>query len=72
MSEVKNEPKKELKKEVAEKFELEKGTAIVSYFPGFGEIDLSQLTVSAAENLIERGFTWLKPKSKTQAATKVG
>lgn len=66
MNEPKQDQKKELKKSVADKYDLEKGTAIVSYFPRFGEIDLSELTVEAADSLVERGFKWLKAKSKPQ------
>lgn len=58
---------KELQKEVAEKYELE-GATIRSFFPGFGEMDLSQTNLKQADLLVKNGFKWLvlkdtKPKS---------
>lgn len=61
---------KKLKPEVAEKFELAKETPIHGGFPGYGEIDLSELNLEQAQSLIENGFPYLivKPSKKEKSS----
>lgn len=61
---------KKLKPEVAEKFELAPEAPIHGGYAGFGQIDLSELSLVQAESLVANGFTGLLPK-KTKT-TKVG
>jgi len=58
---------KKLKPEVAEKFELAPETPIHGGFAGFGQIDLSEISLVQADSLVANGFTGLVPKkAKTQ------
>lgn len=58
---------KKLKPEVAEKFELAPECPIHGGYAGFGQIDLSTLSLDQAESLVANGFTALVPK-KVKAA----
>lgn len=56
--------------EVADKYTL-KDIAIGSYqFPGYGEIDLHNLSLSQADALVQKGFPYLVAKKKKAAAVK--
>jgi len=62
--------KKDLKlpAEVAEQYTL-KDIEVGSYnFPGYGEVDLQNLTLIKAESLVRAGFPHLVPKKKNAAA----
>lgn len=56
------EKKYALKPEVAAKYEVV-GDQLHAYFPGFGEVDLTELNLEAAESFVARGFPYLKEKA---------
>jgi hypothetical protein len=60
--------KKTLSPEVAEKFNLVGVAPGTHDFNGYGRFDLCSMTLSEAEALIEKGFTWLVPKKKNTPA----
>lgn len=57
------EPKYELKPEVAKQYEIV-GDQVKADFPGWGLIDLREMTLDGAKDLVERGFPYLKKKAK--------
>ncbi|WP_374949612.1 hypothetical protein [Mucilaginibacter sp.] len=52
----------ELKKEVADKYELKGVTAGLHHVPKFGEINFSELDLAAADKLKKRGLPYLVEK----------
>lgn len=56
-----------LPKDVADKYNLKDITAGNFYFPGFGEIDLTSISVDRADQLHDRKFPHLTLKKKRQA-----
>ena len=55
---------KTLKADVALKYELAPGTPIVGFFPKYGELDLSTMTLADADAKVKSGFRWLTEKGK--------
>ena len=64
---MKNEFK--LPTEVADKYNLKEITPGLYCFPGFGEIDLTTITLEKADSLIEQGFPYLVAKKKKSPAS---
>jgi hypothetical protein len=62
---------KKLAPAVAEAFELAQDAPISGGFPGYGQIDLSELNLDQAKSLVENGFPYLVPKApKTTSKSK--
>lgn len=57
-----------LQDEVAKKFDLKQGSPLVGFFGGFGERDLTKITLKEAEELHKEGFRWLLPKETKEVA----
>jgi hypothetical protein len=51
-----------MKAEVAAKYDLAKDAFIKAMYPKFGELDLNELTLEAADILVADGFDALVPK----------
>ena len=60
--ETTQETPKTLMPEVADKYDLVKVGIGRHHFAGFGTIDLTTLTVAKADNLVSRGFYWLRAR----------
>lgn len=58
-----------LPKEVAEKFSLKNIEAGNYHFPGFGEINLTSITLEKANSLFAAGFPFLVEKKKRMPVT---
>jgi hypothetical protein len=54
--------KLKLKPEVAEKYEVV-GDQLHAYWPGWGEINLTEMTLDGAADLVSKGFPYLKEKT---------
>lgn len=54
--------------DVAKKFDLKPGSPLVGFFGGFGERDLTKITIKEAEELHKEGFRWLVPKDTREVA----
>jgi hypothetical protein len=67
MPEEKEKPYK-LSKDVAEQYEIV-GDQVKADFPGFGLIDMRELTIDAAKDLVSKGFPYLKEKAKSAKKT---
>ncbi|MFA6261079.1 MAG: hypothetical protein WC760_06405 [Bacteroidia bacterium] len=61
--------RKKLKPEVAAKYEVV-GAHIHGHFPKWGNIDMSELSLPAADGLVKQGFPYLKEKPAKPASTK--
>lgn len=51
-----------MKAEVSGKYEVAPGTFTKASYPNFGEVDLDELTLEAADSLVASGFDQLIPK----------
>lgn len=51
-----------MKAEVANKYSIAEGAMTKAAYPKFGEVDLDELTLEAADNLVSDGFDQLIPK----------
>lgn len=62
-----SEPKLSLKPEVAEKYEVV-GDQVHAYWPGWGEINLSEMTLDGAADLVSKKFPYLREKAPKKTA----
>jgi hypothetical protein len=61
--------KYQLKPEVAEKYEVV-GDQLHAYFPGWGEINLTEMTLDGAADLVSKNFPYLKEKAAKSTKSK--